>query len=531
MTRISESGVPIQPVYEPESLRGFDPATELAEPGEYPFTRGVYPGMYTKRPWTMRQYAGFSTAADSNRRYHQLIEAGTTGLSVAFDLPTQMGYDSDAAPARGEVGKVGVAIDSVEDMRVLLQGIPLDSVSTSMTINAPAAVLLLLYQLVAEEQGTSAGQLTGTIQNDILKEYIARGTYIYPPQPSLRLVADTFAYCRREMPRWNTISISGYHMAEAGATPVQEIAFTLANAKEYVRAAIASGLAVDEFAPRLSFFFVARTTLLEEVAKFRAARRLWARIMREEFGAADPKSLMLRFHTQTAGVQLTAQQPEVNLARVTVQALAAVLGGTQSLHTNAYDEAIALPTEKAARLAVRTQQVLAYETDLTATADPLAGSYAIETMTSDIEREAAGLIAKVEELGGAVGAIEQGFQKTEIERSAYRIAQEVDAGERVVVGVNRFGIAEEEPYQPLRVDPGIEQDQAERLAALRKGRDSAEFTRRIDDLRRAASTPANSGTGNLLYPLREALRARATVGEVCDALRDVWGVYKPPDVY
>jgi methylmalonyl-CoA mutase, N-terminal domain len=509
MTRISESGVPIQPVYEPGSLRGFDPAAELAEPGQYPFTRGVYPGMYTRRPWTMRQYAGFSTAADSNRRYHQLIDAGTTGLSVAFDLPTQMGYDSDAPAAHGEVGKVGVAIDSVEDMRVLLDGIGLDAVSTSMTINAPAAVLLLLYQLVAEEQGTSGGQLTGTIQNDILKEYIARGTYIYPPEPSLRLVADTFAYCRREIPRWNTISISGYHMAEAGATPVQEIAFTLANAKEYVRAAIASGLAVDEFAPRLSFFFVARTTLLEEVAKFRAGRRLWARIMRDEFGAADPKSQMLRFHTQTAGVQLTAQQPEVNLARVTVQALAAVLGGTQSLHTNAYDEAIALPTEKAARLAVRTQQVLAYETDLTATADPLAGSYAIETMTGEIEQAAAGLIAKVEELGGAVAAIEQ-----------------VDAGERVVVGVNRFGIAEEEPYQPLRVDPAIERDQAERLAVLRRGRDAGELTRRIDDLRRAAGTAEN-----LLYPLREALRARATVGEVCDALRDVWGVYKPPDVY
>jgi methylmalonyl-CoA mutase N-terminal domain/subunit len=531
MARESESGIPIQPVYGPEALRDFDPATELGEPGQYPFTRGVYPGMYTKRPWTMRQYAGFSTAADSNRRYHQLIDAGTTGLSVAFDLPTQMGYDSDAPAARGEVGKVGVAIDSIEDMEVLLGGIPLDSVSTSMTINAPAAVLLLLYQLVAEEQGTGPEQLTGTIQNDILKEYIARGTYIYPPQPSLRLVADTFAYCRREIPRWNTISISGYHMAEAGATPAQEIAFTLANAKEYVRAAIASGMAVDEFAPRLSFFFVARTTLLEEVAKFRAGRRLWARIMREEFGAANPKSQMLRFHTQTAGVQLTAQQPEVNLARVTVQALAAVLGGTQSLHTNAYDEAIALPTEKAARLAVRTQQILANETDLTATADPLAGSYVIESMTSDIEREASELIAKVEELGGAVAAIEQGFQKTEIERSAYRIARQIDTGERVVVGVNKFGIAEEEPYQPLRVDPAIEHDQAERLAALRDGRDKAEFTRRIDDLRRTAGGPADSTTGNLLYPLREALRARATVGEVCDALRDVWGLYQPPDVY
>ena len=526
MARMSESGFPIEPVYGPKSLHDFDPAADLGEPGEYPFTRGVYPGMYTKRPWTMRQYAGFSTAADSNRRYHQLIEAGTTGLSVAFDLPTQMGYDSDAPQAQGEVGKVGVAIDSIDDMRLLLQGIPLDSVSTSMTINAPAAVLLLLYQLVAQEQGTGADQLTGTIQNDILKEYIARGTYIYPPQPSLRLVADTFAYCRKEIPRWNTISISGYHMAEAGATPVQEMAFTLANAKEYVRAAIASGLAVDEFAPRLSFFFVARTTLLEEVAKFRAGRRLWARIMREEFGARDPRSQMLRFHTQTAGVQLTAQQPEVNLARVTVQALAAVLGGTQSLHTNSYDEAIALPSEKAARLAVRTQQVLAYETDLTATADPLAGSYAIESMTSDIEQEAEQLIARVEDLGGAVAAIEQGFQKTEIERSAYQIARQIDAHQRVVVGVNRFATADDERYQPPRVDPAMEREQAQRLAELRGRRDQAEFIRRISDLRRAAE-----GADNLLYPLREALRARATVGEVCDALRDVWGVYKPPDVY
>src|SRR5690242_12655166 len=431
MTRESESGAPIQPVYGPEALRDFDPAAELGEPGQYPFTRGVYPGMYTKRPWTMRQYAGFSTAADSNRRYHQLIDAGTTGLSVAFDLPTQMGYDSDAPAARGEVGKVGVAIDSIEDMEVLLGGIPLDSVSTSMTINAPAAVLLLLYQLVAEEQGTGPEQLTGTIQNDILKEYIARGTYIYPPQPSLRLVADTFAYCRQELPRWNTISISGYHMAEAGATPVQEVAFTLANAKEYIRAALASGLAVDEFAPRLSFFFVARTTLLEEIAKFRAARRLWAQIMAGEFGAADPRSQMLRFHTQTAGVQLTAQQPEVNLARVTVQALAAVLGGTQSLHTNAYDEAIALPSEKAARLALRTQQVLAHETDLTRTVDPFAGSYAVEAMTDEIEAAATELMTKVDEMGGALAAIERGFQKSEIERSAYEVARQTDDGSRV----------------------------------------------------------------------------------------------------
>jgi methylmalonyl-CoA mutase N-terminal domain/subunit len=526
MTRISESGLPIEPVYGPESVEDFDAARDVAEPGEFPYTRGIHPTMYASRPWTMRQYAGFSTAAESNQRYHQLIQAGTTGLSVAFDLPTQMGYDSDATAARGEVGRVGVAIDSIDDMRVLLNEIPLDTVSVSMTINAPAAVLLLLYQLAAEEQGIPADKLTGTIQNDVLKEYIARGTYIYPPQPSLRLVADTFAYCRKEMPHWNTISISGYHMAEAGATPVQEIAFTLANAKEYVRAAISAGMAVDEFAPRVSFFFVARTTLLEEIGKFRAARRLWARIMRDEFGAVDPKSQMLRFHTQTAGVQLTAQQPEVNMARVTVQALAAVLGGTQSLHTNSYDEAIALPSRKAARLALRTQQVLAYETDLTATADPFAGSYAIESITNDIDTAASQLMAKIEDLGGAVAAIEQGFQKAEIERSAYLVACQIDEGERVIVGVNKFAQAEEEPYEPLRVNPTIEQDQARSLAALRSARDPAEFTRRIADLKRAAA-----GTENVLYPLREALRARATVGEVCDALRDIWGIYKSPDAY
>jgi methylmalonyl-CoA mutase N-terminal domain/subunit len=525
MGRESESGLPIEPVYGPGQPAGFDPAEKLGRPGQYPFTRGVYPTMYTSRPWTMRQYAGFATAEDSNRRYHELIEAGTTGLSVAFDLPTQMGYDSDAPLAHGEVGKVGVAIDSVDDMRILLRGIPLGEVSTSMTINAPAALLLLMYQLVAEEQGVPATALTGTIQNDILKEYIARGTYIYPPVPSLRLVADTFAYCRGEIPRWNTISISGYHMAEAGATPVQEIAFTLADAKEYVRAAIRAGMAVDEFAPRLSFFFVARTTLLEEVAKFRAARRLWARIMREEFGAKDPKSQMLRFHTQTAGVQLTAQQPEVNLTRVTVQALAAVLGGTQSLHTNAYDEAIALPSQKAARLAVRTQQVIANETDLTATVDPFAGSYAMESMTDDVADAAEELMARVEDLGGAVAAIERGFQKAEIERSAYRVTREIDAGERVVVGVNKFTVPSDEPYEPLRFDPALEEQQARRLAMLRSERDAGEFGRRIDDLKKAAT-----GSQNLLVPLREALRHRATVGEVCDALREVWGRYQPPDL-
>ena len=526
MSRMSESGAPIEGVYGPKDVVGLDPEADLGEPGSFPFTRGVYPTMYLTRPWTMRQYAGFSTAADSNRRYHQLIAAGTTGLSVAFDLPTQMGFDSDAEQARGEVGKVGVAIDSLEDMRLLFDGIRLDEVSTSMTINAPAALLLLLYQLVAEEQGVSPDAISGTTQNDILKEYIARGTYIYPPHPSLRLVADTFAYCRAEIPRWNTISISGYHMAEAGATPVQEIAFTLANAREYVQTAIASGLPVDEFAPRLSFFFVARTTLLEEVAKFRAARRLWAHIMRDEFGARDPRSQMLRFHTQTAGVQLTAQQPEVNLTRVTLQAPAAVLGGTQSLHTNSYDEAIALPTQKAATLALRTQQMLANETDLTATVDPLAGSYAIESMTDDIEARARELLDRVADLGGAVAAIEQGFQKAEIERSAYRIAREVDSGERKIVGVNAFVSDRDEPYEPLRVDPGIEQEQAARLADLRNRRDSSDVRRRLDEVKRAASTDAN-----LLYPLRSALAALATIGEISDALRDVWGVYQPPQVY
>ncbi|MBZ4017787.1 acyl-CoA mutase large subunit family protein [Streptomyces purpurogeneiscleroticus] len=522
----SESGLAIQPVYDGSALEGFDADAKLGAPGRFPYTRGVYPTMYTGRPWTMRQYAGFGTAKESNERYHELVGAGTGGLSVAFDLPTQMGYDSDEAIARGEVGKVGVAIDSIEDMRTLFQGLPLGKVSTSMTINAPASTLLLLYQLVAAEQGVSGDQLTGTIQNDVLKEYIARGTYIFPPKQSLRLISDIFAYCHQELPRWNTISISGYHMAEAGATPAQEIAFTLANAKEYVRAAIAAGLDVDDFAPRLSFFFVARTTLLEEIAKFRAARRIWARIMRDEFKAENPKSQMLRFHTQTAGVQLTAQQPEVNLVRVALQGLGAVLGGTQSLHTNSYDEAIALPTQKAARLALRTQQVIAYETDVTKTVDPFAGSYVVESMTDDVEGEALELIRAVEDRGGAVAAIEQGFQKSEIEKSAYKIALEIDNEERTVVGVNKYTLDEEEPYEPLRVDPQIETDQCERLAALRKERDNDAVEGALDALRDAAR-----GTDNVLYPMREALRLRATVGEVSHALRDVWGMHVPHDTF
>ncbi len=529
MSRDSESGLPIQPVYGPDALDGWDPTSQLGEPGGHPFTRGVYPSMYTGRPWTMRQYAGFGTAAESNERYHRLVEAGTGGLSVAFDLPTQMGYDSDDPIAHGEVGKVGVAIDSIDDMRTLFDGIPLGEVSTSMTINAPAALLLLMYQLVAEEQGVDASQLTGTVQNDVLKEYIARGTYIYPPQASLRLVADVFAYCHQEIPRWNTISISGYHMAEAGATPAQEVAFTLANAKAYVRAAVAAGLGVDDIGPRLSFFFVARTTLLEEVAKFRAARRIWAQVMRDELGARDPRSTMLRFHAQTAGVQLTAQQPEVNLVRVTVQALAAVLGGTQSLHTNSYDEAIALPTEKAARLALRTQQVIAFESDLTATVDPFAGSYAVESMTDDLEAAIRSLMSSIDELGGAVAAIEAGYQKREIEQSAYDVVTSIEDGSRTVVGVNKFQREpgpDEDVYRPLRVDPAIEEGQVARLAQLRADRDDTAVRRSLEDLRTAAA-----GTDNVLYPMREALRARATVGEICGLLREVWGSHTPADAF
>ncbi len=525
MVRRSESGFPIAPVYGPGDVA--DGLTErLGEPGAFPYTRGVYASMYTGRPWTMRQYAGFGTAKESNERYRHLVAQGTGGLSVAFDLPTQMGYDSDDPMAAGEVGKVGVAIDSLEDMRILFDAIPLDTVSTSMTINAPAAVLLLLYALVAKEQGIGGEQLTGTIQNDVLKEYIARGTYIYPPPQSLRLITDLFGYCRKEIPRWNTISISGYHMAEAGATPVQEIAFTLADGIEYVRAAIASGQDVDEFGPRLAFFFVSRTTILEEVAKFRAARRIWARVMREEFGAKDPKSLMLRFHTQTAGVQLTAQQPEVNLVRVAVQGLAAVLGGTQSLHTNSYDEAIALPTVKAATLALRTQQVLAYETDVTATVDPFAGSYVMEAMTDEVEAGALALMERVEQLGGAVAAIEKGFQKSEIEQAAYAVALGIDSGERVVVGLNRYRSESEERYEPLRVDPSIEADQRERLRVLRDRRDSAAVDKALAELKAAAA-----GTDNLLYPMRTALAELATVGEVCGALREVWGRYTPQEFF
>jgi methylmalonyl-CoA mutase, N-terminal domain len=518
----TESGLPIEPVYDSSALADFDPATALAEPGTFPFTRGVYPSMYTGRLWTMRQYAGFGSAAESNRRYRQLLAAGTTGLSVAFDLPTQMGYDSDDPVAAGEVGKVGVAIDSIDDMRTLFDQIPLDQVSTSMTINSPAALLLLMYQMVAEENGIAASALRGTVQNDILKEYIARGTYIFPPRASLRFATDLFAYCKTELPAWNTISVSGYHMAEAGATPVQEVAFTLADAIEYVRAAQAAGLTVDEFAPRLTFFFVARTTFLEEVAKFRAARRVWAHVMRDQFGARDPASTMLRFHTQTAGVQLTAQQPELNMVRVALQALGAVLGGTQSLHTNAYDEAIALPTEKAARLALRTQQVLAYETDVAKTVDPFAGSYAIESLTDSIESAVLELMQRVEDFGGAVAAIEHGFQRAEIENAAYEVAQSIDSGDRIVVGLNAFTSEADEDYQPLRVDPESEARQIARVVAVRARRDGDAVARAL-----AAVAATARGDKNVLPPIKDALRAEATVGEVCGTLRGIWGRYEP----
>ena len=524
--RVGESGFDIKPVYGSADLADFDEESQLAEPGAFPYTRGVYPSMYTGRPWTMRQYAGFGTAAESNERYQQLLAAGTNGLSVAFDLPTQMGMDSDNALSHGEVGKVGVAIDSMDDMRTLFNDIPLDQVSTSMTINAPAAILLLMYQLVAEENGIAASALNGTIQNDILKEYIARGTYIYPPKESLRLITDIFSYCKAELPNWNTISISGYHMAEAGANPAQEIAFTLSNGKAYVQAAIDAGLDVDDFAPRLAFFFVSRTSFLEEVAKFRAARRMWARIMRDEFGAKNAKSHMLRFHTQTAGVQLTAQQPEVNLVRVAVQGLAAVLGGTQSLHTNSFDEAIALPTEKAARLALRTQQVLAYETDVTTTVDPFAGSYVVESLTDEVEAKALELMEQVELRGGAVEAIEQGFQKMEIENTAYVISQEIDSGERIVVGVNKYTVSEEDHYEPLRVNPAIEAEQCERLSTLRASRDNELVSGLL-----AKITEAARGDANLLYPMKEALMAKATVGEVSDSLRTIWGKYQPNEFF
>jgi methylmalonyl-CoA mutase, N-terminal domain len=511
--RETESGIEVKPVYTAEGGR---PDLEL--PGEYPYTRGPYPDMYRGRPWTIRQYAGFASAEESNARYRYLLERGQTGLSIAFDLPTQLGYDSDDPRALGEVGRTGVAIDSIADMQILLEGIPLGDVSTSMTINAPASLLLLLYELVAEGQGVEPAALRGTVQNDILKEYIARGNYIFPPRPSMRLTTDLFAYCAERIPSWNTISISGYHIREAGSTAVQELAFTIANGIAYCDAAVEAGLSPDEFGARLSFFFNAHNDFFQEVAKFRAARRLWARVMRDRFGATNPKALALRFHAQTGGSTLTAQQPENNIVRVAVQALSAICGGAQSLHTNSFDEALALPTEHAATIALRTQQILQTEAGTTATADPLGGSFYIESLTDELEARAWQLIEKVDELGGAVPAIEQGWVQGEIENAAFAWQQQVEAGERVIVGVNRYTVESEQDVELQTIDPAAEQRQLERTARLRSERDAAQATAALEHVRGAAR-----GTENMLPPMREALRAHCTVGEICGVLREEWG--------
>ncbi len=516
------SELPIADVYTPASLEDWDPAARLGLPGEYPFTRGVQPTMYRSRFWTMRQYAGFATAAETNERFRYLLEQGQTGLSVAFDLPTQMGFDSDAPEAEGEVGRVGVPISSLADMETLFAGIPLADVSTSMTINATAPILLALYVAAAEKQGVERSEVSGTTQNDILKEYIARGTWIYPPRSSMRLVTDVFEFASRELPKWNTISISGYHMREAGATAAQELAFTLADGIAYVEAAVGRGLAVDDFGPRLSFFFAAWSELFEEVAKFRAARRMWARIMRDRFGARNPRSMMCRFHTQTAGSSLTAQSIDNNVVRTTVQALAAVLGGTQSLHTNSRDEALALPTTEAARLALRTQQILAYESGVTETPDPLAGSWFVERLTDDLEAAADAYLAEIEAMGGTLAAIEAGFQQRQIQEAAYRVQREIEREDRIVVGVNRFRDAGEAVRPPvMRIDPEGERRQVEGLRRVRAERDAATWgaaLRRLEDEAR--------GEGNLLPPIVEAVAAYATVGEISDRLRAAWGVHR-----
>lgn len=520
--RFTESGIEVRELYGPADLDGWDARSELGEPGSWPFTRGIYPGMYRRRPWTIRQYSGFGTARATNQRWKLLLEGGGTGLSCAFDLPTQMGYDSDHARAAGEVGRVGVAIDSIDDMRELLSDLPLERVTTSMTINATAAILLLLYQLVAEERGFAATNLGGTIQNDILKEYVARGTYIYPPRPSMRLVTDTFAYCRSELPAWNTISISGYHIREAGATAVQELAFTLANGIAYVEAALAAGLSADEVGPRLSFFWNAHSNFFEEIAKFRAARRMWARIMAERFRAKVDKAQLLRFHTQTGGSTLTAQQPENNIARVALQSLSAVLGGTQSLHANGFDEAVGLPTERAARVALRTQQIIANESGVTDTADPLAGSYFLEHLTDSVELRALEYLEEIDRMGGAIEAIESGYMRGEIERAAFAHAKAVDSGEKVVVGVNCFREGDAEAPEVFPVDPALQSEQIERVRRTRAERDAEEVRDSLVQLRRAAQ-----GVDNLLPVMKRALRARATLGEVSDVLRAEFGTYQP----
>ena len=518
----TDSGIEIKAVYTADDLAGWDPAQQLGLPGKPPYTRGVYPTMYRGKLWTMRQYAGFGTAEATNERFKFLLNAGQTGLSCAFDLPTQMGYDSDHPRAEGEVGKVGVAIDSIADMRLLLKDLPLDKVTTSMTINSTAAVLLLMYELVAEEQGVPASAISGTIQNDLLKEYIARGTYVYPPRPSMRVITDIFAYCSEHVPKWNTISISGYHIREAGSTAAQEIAFTIANGIAYVEAAIKAGLGVDDFAPRLSFFWNAHNHFFEEVAKFRASRRIWFTLMSERFGAKKEASKLLRFHTQTGGSTLTAQQPENNIVRVAVQSMAAVMGGTQSLHTNGFDEALALPTQRSAQIALRTQQIIGYESGIADTPDPLAGSYLVETLTDEIEKLAWEYIQKIDEMGGAVAAIEAGYQQDEIEQAAYEYAKSIDDSERVIVGVNKFTVSEEAEPDLQAIDPALERGQVERLRSFKANRDAAAVSARLEDLKAAAR-----GTQNVLYPMKEALRANATLGEVSDALREVFGVYRP----
>ena len=514
----TSSGVDVQPLYTGDDLAQWDEREALGFPGEYPYTRGIQPTMYRGRLWTMRQYAGFGTAEESNRRYHYLLDHGTMGLSVAFDLPTQMGYDADAPLAEGEVGKVGVSISSVEDMRTLFDGIPLEKITTSMTINATASILLALYIAVAKEQGADVRKLSGTVQNDILKEYIARGTYIYPPKPSMRIITDLFRYCADEVPRWNTISISGYHIREAGSTAAQEIGFTLSNGIAYVQAAIDAGLDVDRFAGQLSFFFNGHNNFFEEVAKFRAARRMWAHIMRDRFGAKSERSWMLRFHTQTAGSTLTAQQPDNNIVRTAYQAMAAVLGGTQSLHTNGKDEALSLPTEDSVRIALRTQQVLAYETGVAETIDPLAGSYYVESLTDELERRAWDYITKIDELGGSVRAIEQGYIQREIEEAAYQDQRNLDDQRRIVVGVNRFQIEEEQSIEILRVDPEIGRLNAAKLAALRERRDNAAVTAALGALEEAAR-----GSANLMPRILAAVESFATLGEISDTLRRVFG--------
>jgi methylmalonyl-CoA mutase N-terminal domain/subunit len=519
------SGVPLDRLYTEESLGDWDPEESLSYPGEFPYTRGIYPSMYRGRLWTMRQYAGFGSAAESNKRYRYLLSKGQSGLSVAFDLPTQIGMDSDHPLALGEVGKVGVAIDSLEDMEMLFDGITLESVSTSMTINSTAAILLCLYVAVAKKQGADLRKLSGTVQNDILKEYIARGTYIYPVQPAMRIVTDIFAWCRHHLPKWNTISISGYHIREAGSTAVQEVAFTLADGIAYVQGAIEAGLDVDGFAPQLSFFFNAHNDLLEEIAKYRAARRLWARIMRERFHARDPRSLLLRFHAQTAGSSLTAQQPENNIVRVAIQALAAVLGGCQSLHSNSLDEALALPTEDSALIALRTQQIIAHETGVTNTIDPVAGSYAIEHLTNEIESGAEAYIGKIEAFGGPLGgmlrAIESGFVQSEIQKAAYDAQRAIERREQIVVGVNEFIADKERAIPTLRIDPQIEVEQVARLRGLREKRDASKTEAALGELERRAAT-----SENLLPAILGAVEAYATVGEISDALRRVFGEYQ-----